>query len=140
VNRCAHVILLLEGRYILQLRDDKPDIAARGLWGLFGGSLEYGEAPAQAVARELYEELMLRPPVIELFFTVTEFSEYVEDMVSYWFFQSDCTRVWDAHVLREGRDAKAFLFAELAVLQMTSLTRRVITMHHSAITDARLRM
>lgn len=33
----AHAILLVSGNYVLQLRDDKPTISARGQWSLFGG-------------------------------------------------------------------------------------------------------
>lgn len=45
-----------EGRLLLQLRDDKPGIIAPGKWGLFGGGIEPGEDPGDAVAREFEEE------------------------------------------------------------------------------------
>lgn len=35
VLQSAHAILLLDGQYILQLRDNKPDIAAPGQWTLY---------------------------------------------------------------------------------------------------------
>lgn len=68
----AAIIRHQDGRYLLQLRDSIPDIPCPGHWGLFGGSIEAGEAPAEALRRELREELELsaRDPV---FFTRLNF-------------------------------------------------------------------
>jgi 8-oxo-dGTP pyrophosphatase MutT (NUDIX family) len=44
----------------MQLRDARPDIWYPGHWGCFGGSLEPGEEPFQALCRELREELELQ--------------------------------------------------------------------------------
>jgi 8-oxo-dGTP pyrophosphatase MutT (NUDIX family) len=49
-----------EGRWLLQLRDDIEGIVHPGCWGLFGGHLDPGERPEQAVLRELQEESQLR--------------------------------------------------------------------------------
>jgi len=49
----AVAVLLADGRYALQHRDDLPGIAWPGHWGLFGGNLEPGEAPLSAIAREV---------------------------------------------------------------------------------------
>lgn len=49
-----------DGRVLLQLRDDKPEIFYPGHWGLFGGAVEPGEAPGDALRRELLEELGVR--------------------------------------------------------------------------------
>ena len=58
-DAAAAVIVLDDGRYLLQLRDDKPGIFFPGPWGLFGGGVEPGERPADALRRELSEELEL---------------------------------------------------------------------------------
>jgi 8-oxo-dGTP pyrophosphatase MutT (NUDIX family) len=57
----AALITDQHGRYLLQLRDDKPGILHPGAWGLFGGAIEPGESPAEAVERELIEEIGLLP-------------------------------------------------------------------------------
>ena len=49
------------GRFLLQHRDDKPDIVNPGLWGSFGGVVEPYETPEAGFLRELEEELSWRP-------------------------------------------------------------------------------
>jgi 8-oxo-dGTP diphosphatase len=58
-DAAAAIIVLDDGRYLLQLRDDKPGIFFPAHWGLFGGAVEPGELPADALRRELKEELDL---------------------------------------------------------------------------------
>lgn len=50
-----------DGRYLMQLRDDRQEVSMRGHWGLFGGVVEKHERPDQALARELLEELSFAP-------------------------------------------------------------------------------
>lgn len=47
--------------YLLQQRPDIPTIGAAGLVGAFGGRIEPGESPVEAVCRELSEETSLKP-------------------------------------------------------------------------------
>jgi len=53
----AALLLHEDGRYIMQLRDAKDDIFYPAHWGCFGGAIEPGEDPAQALQRELKEEI-----------------------------------------------------------------------------------
>lgn len=62
------------GRYLMQLRDDKPGVSMRGYWGLFGGTIESGESPRQALARELREELALSIETPAIAFTELTYS------------------------------------------------------------------
>ena len=50
-----------DGRFLLQHRDDKPDIANPGKWGSFGGQIEPYETPEDGFLREMEEELSWKP-------------------------------------------------------------------------------
>ena len=61
----ALAMLEREGRWLMQLRDEIPAIVGPGCWGLFGGHLDPGETPEQALRRELLEEISWQPPALE---------------------------------------------------------------------------
>lgn len=50
-----------DGRYLLQLRDDKPSLPLRDHWCLFGGHVEPGESAETALCREIEEEVGFHP-------------------------------------------------------------------------------
>ena len=61
----ALAMLQRDGRWLMQLRDEIPTIVAPGCWGLFGGHLDPGETPEQALRRELLEEISWQPNELE---------------------------------------------------------------------------
>ncbi len=63
----AVAILYQNQKFLLQLRDDNPQILYPGHWAFFGGHIEPGEQPEQAVQRELQEEIGYRPPQVHHF-------------------------------------------------------------------------
>ena len=63
----AVILQLPDGRFVLQHRDEKPEIWYPGYWGCFGGAVDAGEAPLEALHRELWEELKLVPGRIDSF-------------------------------------------------------------------------
>lgn len=59
----AAALLVLPGeRYLMQRRDDRPDIFYPGHWCCFGGAMNPGESPLETLRRELHEELELNMP------------------------------------------------------------------------------
>jgi 8-oxo-dGTP pyrophosphatase MutT (NUDIX family) len=48
-------------RFLMQLRDDLPEVSMGGHWGVFGGRIEESETPLEALIRELHEELSFSP-------------------------------------------------------------------------------
>ena len=63
----AAIIVLEDGRYLLQHRDDIPQIWYPDHWGCFGGAVDEGEDPITALKRELHEEIEFRPREIAYF-------------------------------------------------------------------------
>ncbi|MCH0540375.1 NUDIX domain-containing protein [Streptomyces sp. MUM 203J] len=62
------IITNRRGELLLHLRDDLPHIAWPAHWSLLGGGCDPGEAPAEAIVRELDEEASLSAaPLTELF-------------------------------------------------------------------------
>lgn len=53
----AIAILYQRGQFLMQLRDNIPNIVHPGQWGFFGGHIEVGETPEVALVRELAEEI-----------------------------------------------------------------------------------
>jgi len=66
----AALIVTPDARYLMQHRDEKPGIFFPGWWGCFGGAVEPGESPADAIRRELHEELGWRPESVAHFATL----------------------------------------------------------------------
>ena len=52
-----------EGKILLQQRDDRSDLSYPGCWTTFGGKVEDGETPDEAIRRELLEEIELELPM-----------------------------------------------------------------------------
>lgn len=61
----AGVVLFNKNKFLLQLRDNNPNILNPNKWGIFGGGIKKGENPEQAAIRELREELELNVEKLE---------------------------------------------------------------------------
>ncbi|MGQ0577447.1 MAG: NUDIX domain-containing protein [Betaproteobacteria bacterium] len=72
----AALLILDDGRYVMQLRDTLPTIFYPDHWGCFGGAVGDGEAPLAALKRELQEELEYTPGA------ATEFARFDFDFSS----------------------------------------------------------
>ena len=59
INHTVKAVIHSKDKILLQLRDQKPNIFYPGVWGLFGGGVDDGEKPIDALKRELLEEIGL---------------------------------------------------------------------------------
>lgn len=126
----AHAILRLADKYILQLRDDKPEIAARGRWSLFGGQIDNEEEPKEAIKRELLEELSISIDDFKFLWHTDYSDDFVKGIVRTWFFFANVDNVWGVHKLREGKDVGVFCFNELKKLAMPDVMAQALERFH----------
>jgi mutator protein MutT len=130
----AAILVDARGRYLLQRRDDIPGIWFPGHWGFFGGTIEPGEAPIQAVVRELQEEIGIELPAdrFATFMRVEFDLEGIGPRARYFF----TARLTDAElprlVLGEGAEMRWVDGAEaLASLPITSYDSVGLFLHHA---------
>ena len=106
--RVALAILTVRRGYVLQHRDDRPTLPWPGHWSLFGGGIEPGERPADAIRREIREELKLEVPAWAELWTFVNYSPFWDRLYRCTAFAADVTDLWDAHVLSEGQATGVF--------------------------------
>jgi 8-oxo-dGTP pyrophosphatase MutT (NUDIX family) len=116
---CAAALLVTpEGRYLMQLRDNKPSIILPDHWALFGGTVDAGETAETAIRRELVEELEFRAHEVSFFTELLielPFAPPRTDRMS--FFAVPVTAA-DMAAMRqhEGADRRLFSAEELAAM------------------------
>ena len=69
INHTVKAVIYSKDKILLQLRDQKPNIFYPGVWGLFGGGVDDGEKPIDALKRELLEEIGLEIKSAKLLFS-----------------------------------------------------------------------
>ncbi len=94
----AVAILYRENRFLMQLRDNIPNIIAPGCWALFGGHIESGETPEIAVQREVMEEIGYELT------TFSQFGIYSDQKAVRYVFQAPLLVPLNQLVLSEGWD------------------------------------
>jgi 8-oxo-dGTP pyrophosphatase MutT (NUDIX family) len=111
----AALLVLEDGRYVLQLRDDIEGIFYPGHWGCFGGAVERGETPREALRRELKEELELEVAAFEEFTRFDfDFGGLGQKSVFRIFYEVPVTvSGYSRLVLHEGAEVRAFTGAEI---------------------------
>ena len=112
-NAVVAIIVVDETSYLMQLRDQKPNIFYPGHWGLFGGAIEANEDPTVALKRELEEELRL--DISECpYFTNFTFDYGQHGSVFRRFYEVSIPgRALKKLSLHEGSEMRAFLPTEL---------------------------
>ncbi len=104
----AIAILQYQDKFLMQLRDDIPNIVHPGVWTMFGGHLETGENPDLGICRELQEEIGYIPKQISFF------RSYLGDQVKRYVFYGVLDVGLDQLELNEGWDMDFISAAEIA--------------------------
>ncbi len=121
--------LILEnpkGEILLYLRDNNPAIPFPHHWDLFGGHVEEGESPEEALKRELQEELGLDVK------NHTFFKEYVvttEDLKPNrkFVYVAPIAMDGDQITLHEGERTQFFSPKEISTLKLASIHKQILT-------------
>ena len=133
-NAVAALLLLGDGRYVMQLRDVKSRIFYPGHWGLFGGAVDEGEEEAQALLRELDEELGFVPQTVSSFVRLDfDLSTIGAGKVYRAVYEVPVTDTeFAAFRLREGLACEALTVREILVeRKVTPYDSFAVWMHHA---------
>jgi len=105
-------VIVKEEKFLLQLRDNKPDISYPNNWAFFGGGVDYGENHQEALKRELVEELGWYPNKIN-YLTQYKNKEVNCNITHYLIhYNLDSSKL----CLREGQDMNWFTYDEIITL------------------------
>ncbi len=107
------------GKVLLQQRSD--DVPQPGKWSLFGGSVEAGETPEQALVREIKEELNYDLVTFEEFYRMTD----VQGEERMWYLGKLNKDISELK-LSEGKDFGLFMPREIKNLDLTADTKSII--------------
>ena len=128
----AALLLLDDGRYVMQLRDAKPEIFYPDHWGCFGGAVHDDESPQRTLCRELQEELEFAPSeALEFTRFDFDFGALGQRAVYRIYYEVPVSHdAFSRFVLHEGAQFRAFSAADiLAQLRVTPYDAFAIWMH-----------
>ncbi|GAA1961011.1 NUDIX domain-containing protein [Kitasatospora viridis] len=125
----AMALVLSPDGIVLHLRDDKSWIPHPGCWSLFGGAVEEGELPAEAVLRELREELGLVEVECRPLWRVVDAHG---DGRLLTVFEARTPVRPEGMVLTEGQALAAFTHEAALELELAPFCRRVLERYASA--------
>ena len=126
MRQIAQVLLFDRyGRLLIYLRDNKPDIPFPDHWDFFGGHLESGKTPDQALVREVEEELGVTLRKWKFFrtYVCTEGDAYPNVKYIYW---SRIDQAVDDLTLREGQMLKSIEPEERSQFQFANILGRIL--------------
>ena len=111
-------IIYQEGKYLMQLRDDIPNIVYPGVWGFFGGHMEPGEEPEAALKRELIEEINYLPETVTKFRT-NRAGNYMRHMfscpLSVSLSELELNEGWDLKLLTPEEIIQGYAYSQRAI-------------------------
>ena len=112
-------------RLLVYLRDDKPDIPFPNHWDFFGGHVEEGETPEEALVREVREELGVDLAHWNFFrrYVCTEGDAYPNIKHLYWV---KIDKIAQELTLYEGQRLKAIAAEQRSELRFANILGQVL--------------
>jgi len=124
-----HIAMVLlfdrHDRLLIYLRDNKPEIPFPNHWDLFGGHVEEGEAPEEALVRELKEELGVDLKQWRLFrsYVCTEGDAYPNVKHIFW---AKIDKTPDELQLYEGQTLKSIGIEERKNVKFANILGKIV--------------
>ena len=124
-----HIAMVLlfdrQDRLLIYLRDNKPEIPFPNHWDLFGGHVEEGEAPEEALVRELKEELGVDLKQWRLFrsYVCTEGDAYPNVKHIFW---AKIDKTPDELQLYEGQTLKSIGIEERKNVKFANILGKIV--------------
>ena len=114
-----------QNRLLVYLRDDKPDIPFPNRWDFFGGHVEEGETPEEALVREVKEEIAVELKQWAFFkrYVCTEGDAYPNIKYLYW---AKIDKVAEELTLYEGQRLRAIAAGERTELRFANVLGQVL--------------
>ena len=130
MKNVAHAIFTVNGNYVLQLRDENPNISEPGMWSLFGGEIEPLESAEEAIIRETQEELCITLQDYQPLCNFEHFDMVTKQNIYFHIFESDISGLWDKCRLLEGQAVKYYCFDELEELKVPNIIMKILCYHY----------
>lgn len=130
MKNVAHAIFTVNGNYVLQLRDENPNISEPGMWSLFGGEIEPLESAEEAIIRETQEELCITLQDYQPLCNFEYFDMVTKQNIYFHIFESDISGLWDKCRLLEGQAVKYYCFDELEELKVPNIIMKILCYHY----------
>ena len=132
IVKSSKCIVLVNNKYLLQLRDNKKKIFYPNFWGLFGGSLNKNENYRNAVEREMREETNLRVKVVRKILSVNFNVITSKRKRGITYFECKILNK-DRIILNEGKKYEFFSFKQIKKLNIVPMDFVAINSHHFKI-------
>lgn len=119
--QCGLILENREGKVLLQLRDNRPDILFPNVWGTFGGEIEDGETPEMAITREIREETgyeLHDPEYVDTFL--------YESRVIHIYRKVDHTITFEDLTIHEGQKGMFFSLEEVKDLDCAANCKEIV--------------